>query len=125
MNFVDKPVTERKKASDFPQPSADDVALVRSRLASFQDVTADTRAPSVNQPIYEARRGAAVANGLDATLITPNSLRLAGASPGTYSDGMRGSVSLNVAMQLSMVDTNSTRPLSSTTTSCASTSPVV
>lgn len=82
-----------EKASEFPTPSAEQVALVRKRLAQMQTITADTRAPSVNQPIFEARRATAVANGIDAELITPNSQRLAGVSPAAYTDGMRASVS--------------------------------
>ncbi len=82
-----------QKASQFPVVTADQVAQVRSKIASMQDVTADTRAPSVNQPIYEARRASAVRSGLDAQLVTPSSQRLAGVSPAAYTDGMRGSVS--------------------------------
>lgn len=81
------------KAKEFPVVSAEDTALVRARLSAMRDVTADTRASSVNQPIYEARRASAVQSGLDAALITQNSQRLAGVAPQAYTDGMRGTVS--------------------------------
>lgn len=82
-----------QKAAELPQPTREDTVRLRSRLNALRDVTADTRAPSVNQPIYEARRASAVANGLDAQLITPQSQRLAGVSPAAYTDGMRATVS--------------------------------
>lgn len=81
------------KASEFPTVPAAQLAQMQAHMAALQDVTADTRAASVNQPIYEARRAAAVQTGLDAELVTPNSQRLAGVSPRAYTDGMRGSVS--------------------------------
>lgn len=82
-----------RKESEFPVQRPADKALARSRIAASQDVTADTRAPSVNQPIYEARRASAVRNGLDAELVTPNTQLLAGTSPKSYTDSMRSSVS--------------------------------
>ncbi len=81
------------KAADFPSITTEQASLARSRINELAQVTADTRAPSANQAVYEARRGAAVASGVDAQLVTPSSQRLAGVSPAAYVDGMRSSVS--------------------------------
>jgi hypothetical protein len=82
-----------EKASQFPTFTDAQTSRVQAQIADLEHITADTRAASTNQPVYEARRAAAVSNGLDAQLITPSSLRLAGASAATYTDGMRSLVS--------------------------------
>jgi len=80
-------------ATELPRLSTTEVEKARDTVARLRAVTADTRAPSVNEPIFEARRAHAVAAGLDAKLVNKETMKLAGVPANGYSDSMRGAVS--------------------------------